>query len=126
VQLSRASLATLLLLLAAACGDRGGPGAAPPPRYTIACDSADTSDKSTLFCVRTDSRNGDVSVVDLDRLPITSGAARAADENDGTYQTVCDSTVTPQKSDFRCVRIHTRTGDVVVLRLAELPRWPRP
>jgi hypothetical protein len=123
VQLNRAIIVPLLVV--AACGERGGNGAAPP-RFAIACDSADTSDKSTLFCVRTDSKNGDVSVVDLDRLPITSGAARAADERDGTYQTVCDSTVTPQKSDFRCVRIHTGTGDVVMLRLSELPRWPHP
>ncbi|HUQ03389.1 MAG TPA: hypothetical protein VM261_12890 [Kofleriaceae bacterium] len=124
MQLSR--LALLAGLLLAACGDRGGNGGGATPRYSIACDSADTSDKSTLFCVRTDSRNGDVSVVDLDRLPITSGASRAADESDGTYQTVCDSTVTSQKSDFRCVRIHTRTGDVVMLRLSELPHWPHP
>ena len=109
----------------AAC-DRGGAAGRAAPRYQLVCDSADTAEKSTLFCVRADSRNGDVSIVDIDRLPITSGASRATEERDGTYQTVCDSTVTPQKSDFRCLRMHTGSGDVVVLRLSELPHWPRP
>ena len=117
--------AGLFALALAGCSSAKGGAPAPSPRYTLACDSADTAQQSTLFCVRTETRNGDAMVVDLDRLPITSGASRAAEETDGTYQTVCDSTVTPQKSDFRCVRLHTRTGDMVVLRLSELPHWPR-
>jgi hypothetical protein len=116
--------AVAVALLMTACGT-GGRAEPPRPRYQLVCDSADTAQQSTLFCVRTDTRNGDAFVVDLDRLPITSGASKAADERDGTYQTVCDSTVTPQKSDFRCVRLHTGTGDVIVLRLSELPHWPR-
>lgn len=118
-------LTGLLLGLGAlvAC-DRGAPASAAP-RFQLVCDSADTSEKSTLFCVRADSRNGDTHVIDIDKLPITSGPSKAADERDGTYQTVCDSTVTPTKSDFRCLRLHTGSGEVVVLRLAELPRWPR-
>jgi hypothetical protein len=120
----RAAVGLAMLALAGGC-DRGG-GSSGAPRFQLVCDSADTSDKSTLFCVRADTRNGDVSVVDIDRLPITSGASRAADEHDGTFQTVCDSTQTPQKADFRCLRIHARTGEIVVLRLTELPRWPRP
>lgn len=116
-------VAALGLIVLAGCAKDGGRVSAGP--FTLACDSADTAQKSTMFCVRTDSRNGDVLVVDLDRLPITSGASRAADGPPGTYQTVCDSTVTPQKSDFGCVRLHTGTGEVVVLRLAELPHWPR-
>ncbi|MCB9563638.1 MAG: hypothetical protein H6709_12350 [Kofleriaceae bacterium] len=116
----------LALATAAGCGRSGGGAAGvPPPPYALSCDSADTAQQSTLFCVRTDTRNGDVMVVDLDRLPITSGASRAADEPAGTYQTICDSTVTPTKSDFRCLRMHVRTGEIVVLRLAELPHWPR-
>jgi hypothetical protein len=123
VQLTRLAAAALVIL-GAACTERGG-AAAPVPRYQLVCDSADTSEKSSLFCVRADSRNGDTMVIDLDKLPMTSGASRAAEERDGTYQTVCDSTVTPQQSDFRCLRLHTRSGDVVVLRLTELPHWPR-
>ncbi len=112
---------------ASACrAQEAGEGRSPsPPRYELRCDSADTAQASTLFCVRLDTRNGDAVVLDLDKLPVTSGSSRAQDESDGTYQLGCDSTVTPQKSDFRCLRLHTRTGDVVMLRLSELPPWPR-
>lgn len=96
----------------------------PPPRYQLRCDSADTAQASTLFCVRLDTKNGDAVVVDLDKLPVTTGPSRATEETDGTYQIECDSTVTPQHSDFRCLRLHVRTGDVVMLRLSELPHFP--
>lgn len=121
VQLATAAFA--VTLLAACGGEAGAPAAAPP--FQLTCDSADTARASTLFCVRTDTRSGDVLVVDLDRLPITSGSAAADAEAPGTYQTVCDSTVTPDQSDFRCVRLHVHSGEIVVLRLSELPRWPR-
>jgi hypothetical protein len=111
--------------LAAACGKGDAAGGAPAPRFQLHCDSADTTERSSVFCVRADTRNGDTFVVDLEKLPVTNGASRAADERDGTYQTVCDSTVTPTKSDFHCLRLHTATGEIVVLRLSELPRWPR-
>ena len=124
-QLPLQLIAAVALATLAACGDRGAPAGAPAPRYQLHCDSADTQQLSTLFCVRADTRNGDTHVIDLDELPVTSGASRAADERDGTYQTVCDSTVMPTKSDFHCLRLHTITGEVVRLRLSELPRWPR-
>jgi hypothetical protein len=116
--------AVALAVAAMGCADRGASGGAAP-RFQLHCDSVDTSEQSKLFCVRADSRNGDIDIVDLDKLPITSGASRAAEERDGTYQTVCDSTVTPTQSDFHCLRLHTGSGEIVVLRLGELPRWPR-
>jgi hypothetical protein len=113
-----------LAIVAAGCSSSGA--AAPPgPRYQLSCDSADTAQQSTLFCVRLDTHNGEALVVDLDKLPITAGSSRALEDVDGTYRVECDSTVTPQKSDFRCLRLHTRTGEVVMLRLSELPHWPR-
>ena len=95
------------------------------PSFTLSCDSADTSTQSTLFCVRTDTRNGDAVVLDLAKVPLTTGSSAASDGPSGRFETVCDSTNTAQKSDFRCLRLDTRTGDVVMLRLAELPRWPK-
>lgn len=108
--------------LAVAACTKDAPAARPA--FTLTCDSADTSTQSTLFCVRTDTRNGDAVVIDLAKVPLTTGASKAADGPSGTFATVCDSTNTAQKSDFRCLRLDTRTGDVVMLRLAELPRWP--
>lgn len=113
----------VLVLALGACAQKAG-SSAPPARFQLECDSADTSQASTLFCVRIDTRNGDALVVDLDKLPVTSGPSRATDETDGTYVMECDSTVTPQHSDFRCLRMHTRTGDIVMLRLSELPHLP--
>jgi hypothetical protein len=123
VQLSARLGAAALLLAVAGCG--GSAASSAPPPFALTCDSADTAQQSALFCVRTDTRDGDVMVVDLDRLPITAGAARAGAEASGTYQTVCDSTSTPAQADFRCVRLHRVSGELVLLRLSELPHWPR-
>lgn len=112
----------LAAMIAASCAKDSMP---VRPPFALTCDSADTETQSTLFCVRTDTRNGDVVVIDLARVPLTAGTSRAAEGPSGTYQTVCDSTNTSQKSDFRCLRLDTRTGEVVMLRLSELPRWPR-
>lgn len=112
----------LALALLVSCSKKAS--VEPAPRFQLACDSADTSQASTLFCVRLDTRNGDALVIDLDKLPVTSGPSRATDEVDGTYVMACDSTVTPQHSDFRCLRLHTQTGEIVMLRLSELPHWP--
>jgi hypothetical protein len=116
------ALVIVAIVVTASCGKEG---ATARPAFTLACDSADTATQSTLFCVRTDTRNGDAVVLDLQKVPLTTGTSRAAEGPSGTFQTVCDSTNTAQKSDFRCLRLDTRTGDVVMLRLSELPRWPR-
>jgi hypothetical protein len=126
-RLLRSAVATLLLCAAGAViactSPTLTPGGEGPGPFALACDSADTTQRSTLFCVRTDTRDGDVLVVDLETAPVTTGSSRASLEPAHTYQTVCDSTVTPEQSDFRCLRLNTRTGDIVVLRLSELPRW---
>ncbi|MGE0400499.1 MAG: hypothetical protein AB7T06_27555 [Kofleriaceae bacterium] len=111
----------VLVLALSACAKTG---ASPRPAFELDCDSADTDTQATLYCVRTDTRNGDVVVLDLAKLPLTTGSAKAADAQAGTYVTHCSSTNTAQKADFRCVRMDSRTGDVVMLRLSELPRWP--
>jgi uncharacterized protein YecT (DUF1311 family) len=122
VQLTRAASIAAAAMVAASCAK--DPAPARPP-FALACDSADTATQSTLFCVRTDTRNGDAVVIDLAKVPVTAGSSRAAEGPSGSYQTACSSTNTAQKSDFRCLRLDTRTGDVVMLRLSELPRWPR-
>ncbi|HLL24440.1 MAG TPA: hypothetical protein VK427_20050 [Kofleriaceae bacterium] len=111
----------VLVLALAACSKQA---AAPRPAFALDCDSADTATQATLYCVRSDTRNGEVVILDLAKLPVTTGSAKAAEGPSGTYETVCASTNTAQKADFRCVRLDTRTGDVAMLRLSELPRWP--
>jgi urease accessory protein UreE len=111
-----------IAVIAAGCSN--APGGAAPPRYQLACDGANTPQQATLFCIRLDTRNGEALVIDLDKLPVTTGSSRALDEADATYRIECASTATAQRSDFRCLRLHTRTGEVVMLRLSELPHWP--
>lgn len=125
--MKHSNLGPILALALAAC-QGGAPAAsvaaATAPAYTLACDSSDTAEASTLYCVRTDTRSGDILLVDLDQVPVTTGSTRGLDEAPGTYQTVCDSTSTSVRADFRCVRLHTLTGEIVLVTLAELPRWP--
>ncbi|HEY6179129.1 MAG TPA: hypothetical protein VIX73_31965 [Kofleriaceae bacterium] len=120
-----AVLLTRLALAFAVAGCSTGPAATALQRYQLACDPANTPQQATLFCVRLDTRNGEALVLDLDKLPVTAGSSRALDDADGTYRIECASTATAQRSDFRCLRLHTRTGEVVMLRLSELPHWPR-
>lgn len=96
----------------------------PSPPFALRCESLDSPNESTLQCVRLDTRDGDVRVIDLDKVPITSGTSRGAAELPGTYHLECDATTTAQRSDLFCVRLHTQTGEVVLLKLSELPRWP--
>jgi hypothetical protein len=115
-----------LLAFSALWGCAQGAQPTPGPNFTLACESLDAPTESTLQCVRTDTRNGDVRLIDLDKVPITSGTSRALEEGAGTYQVVCDATTTSQRSDLWCVRIHALNGEVVLLKLGELPRWPSP
>jgi hypothetical protein len=118
-------LAVLMLagLALGGCG-RGSSASKDAPRYQLTCDSSDTSVQSTLFCVRTDTRSGDVRVVQLSKLPVSDGATAAVEGTSGSYQTACDSTDTPERSEFRCVRLNTTTGDAIVLNLSTLPKLP--
>jgi hypothetical protein len=110
--------------LAASCGRGSSASSNPAPRYELSCDSSDTSVQSTLFCVRTDTRNGDVRVLELSKLPVSDGASASVESSNGTYQTVCDSTDTPEVSQFRCVRLNTTSGETIVLDLSKLPKLP--
>lgn len=115
----------LVVLLAASCSERPLPAASDPAGsvalpFHLVCDSADTRESSTLFCVRLDTRDGDVRRVDLSKLPQSNGPTRAAAGPAGTYQLVCDSTNTEVQSDFRCVRLHRQTGELLLVRLPKV------
>jgi hypothetical protein len=93
--------------------------------YEIVCDSADTDETSTMFCVRIDTRTGDLRRVALDKIPRLEGAAAAQpDKGAGAFQLACDSTNTATKADFRCVRLDRNTGDVVLVNLPSIPTMP--
>lgn len=109
-------------LLAAACGrDAPRPAAAhEAPPYELVCDSSDTTQSSTLFCMRIDTRTGDVRTVDLAKLPTSNGPTASPAGPSGTYDLVCDSTDTATHSEFRCLRFNRQTGEAMIVKLPKV------
>lgn len=125
MHLRRAAAILMAVSASTACGkaNRGGSGG-PAHNYELVCDSSDTRETSTLFCMRMDTRTGDVKRVDLSRLPQSNGPTKAAEEPAGVYQLVCDSTDTELKSDFRCIRLNRRTGELLLVSLPKVETFP--
>jgi hypothetical protein len=94
--------------------------------FDLVCDSADTNESSTMFCMRMDTRNGDILFVDQTKLTQSNGPTAAAmTEPPESYQLVCDSTNTPTKADFRCLRLHRGTGEIVLVGLPKVGKFPQ-
>lgn len=123
LQLIRTSALTLTLLVGFGCRAETDRAALP---YTLSCDSADTELQATPYCVRTDTRNGDIVRVNIDQLTISRGSTKAMSEAEGTYQTECVASNTPTRADFRCLRLHRGTGEIILVRLSEVPVVPIP
>jgi hypothetical protein len=99
-------------------------GGATGLRYDLVCDSSDTDKQSSLVCVRIDSANGDIKLLKNEKLPVLDGPTGAKEKPPGTYKVVCDSTDTPQHSEFHCLRIDRETGEVMVVRLPKMGTIP--
>jgi hypothetical protein len=113
-----AVLVTMLSL--ASCERSAGNGARGDVRYRLVCDSADTAQSSTLFCTRLDTRTGDVRTVDLAKVSVSNGPVGGPEYPPGTYELVCKSTQTPQRADYRCVRLNASTGEILLLNLPKV------
>jgi hypothetical protein len=116
---SRLFLAAAGILIVAGCNKSSS-----DRPFDLVCDSTDTLESSTLHCVRIDTRDGDTRRVLLNSIPRAQGPTRSAPEAPGTYQLVCNSTDTPQRSDFRCVRLNRRTGELLIVAEQLLPTIP--
>jgi hypothetical protein len=113
--------AWIISALVLACGcESGASSQGTAPRYALACDSSDTRESSTLFCVRLDGLTGDVRRIDLTKIAVASGAGA----QEGAYDISCDSTDTEQRSDFHCVRLDRNSGEVVIIDLPNAPSIP--
>jgi hypothetical protein len=102
---------------------RASPGSSPP-NFDLVCDSTETAKQATLFCVRHDTRDGDVKVVDLNKIPRSQGSTAAAAGGGGRYKLVCRSADTPEQGDFRCVRLDTVSGDLLLVTLPKVDTIP--
>jgi hypothetical protein len=114
--------AILLSVLLAACSKPSS--SAPPHNFELHCASSDTDKESRLFCLRIDSRSGEVVRVDHAALPTSNGPTVGPVGPSGTYALACDATVTTTRSDLYCVRLHRGTGEMLLIGLPSLPTIP--
>lgn len=98
------------------------PGAA---NYELDCGAANTTNAAELHCVRTDTRTGEVVVVDHMKLPVSSGPTAAGTAPAGRFTTACAATSTEKRADFYCVRMNTETGELLLLNLQKADAFPR-
>lgn len=114
----RQSVAFILLV---ACS-RGGPAAGrsadgSSPNFELICRASNTSTDSKLFCMRHDTRTGDVKRVAIDALPVSRGSTGSGQAAAGTYQLTCESTQTATRSDVYCVRLNKQNGEMLLVAL---------
>ena len=58
------------------------------------------------------------------KLPVSNGPTASAVEAPGTYTTACAATSMPNRADFFCVRLNTRTGDMLMINLPKVGTLP--
>ena len=109
------------LLVLAACGRAEGTApAGQAPAFQLVCDATETRESAALHCVRHDTRNGDTKRVALASIPAAQGPTATTPGPPGSYQLVCRSTTTEARSDFYCVRLDTRTGELLLVALPKV------
>ena len=117
--MTKFAFAAALALMAC---DKSPPAASGTPRpaprnFELTCDAAETDKSATLFCTRIDTRNGDVRQVDLNRINQSNGPTASTAGPPGRYQLVCRSADSAAKADYRCVRLDTQSGELLLLKL---------
>jgi hypothetical protein len=116
---------TLLLVAAAACSTRGPDAAvATAPNYELACAAASTATAAQMQCVRTDTRSGEVLVVDYMKLPVSSGPTAVGAASPGRFTTACAAPATTTRADFLCIRMNTETGEMILVNLTKIGSLP--
>lgn len=114
----------LAVTLLAGCKDAPAGDASTPPNFELDCESSDTATASELFCVRTDTRTGDILRVTYGQLPTSNGPTAAPEGRAGRFTTVCDATSTDTRSDFYCIRLDTDTGEMLLVNLQKVAAFP--
>ncbi len=95
------------------------------PNFELDCRSSNTATAAELFCVRTDTRNGDIVRVMHMSLPTSNGPTAAEKGGPaGQFTTVCDATSTDTRSDLYCVRMNTETGEMLLVNLQKVGSIP--
>jgi hypothetical protein len=126
------SIILLFALGAGACKSEPEKTAAPAvaastprsPNFELDCAPSNTSNAAVLFCVRTDTRSGEVLNVNIFALPVSTGSTKVGDGPAGRFTTTCDATSTNAHSDFYCVRMNTDSGEMVMVNLQKVGSIP--
>jgi hypothetical protein len=100
------------------------PTVARSPNFELDCAPSNTSNAAVLFCVRTDTRSGEVLNVNIFALPVSTGSTKVGDGPAGRFTTICDATSTDTHSDFYCVRMNTDSGEMVMVNLQKIGSTP--
>ena len=108
-----------LLVALTACSSRAS-SSISAVNYELDCASANTATASQLNCVRTDSRTGDILVIDYLKLPVSNGPTATGTAPAGQFTTSCDSTSTEKRADFYCIRMNIETGDLLLINLQKV------
>lgn len=111
------------LVVLAACSAHATSGM-PVANFELDCASTNTPTAAQLNCVRTDTRTGDVLVIDYMRLPVSNGPTVASAGSAGRFTTSCDATSTEKRADFYCIRLNTETGDLLLVNLQKVSAFP--
>jgi hypothetical protein len=123
---SERAAAALAALLVGCSGrpEAARAASAPAANFTLDCAPSNTDTAAQLFCVRTDTRSGEVKRVSYLQVPVVAGSATTASAEAGTFQTECAATSTPQRSDFYCLRLNVVTGEIVLVNLQKSAQIP--
>jgi hypothetical protein len=121
---------TSLLLVVAACANGGsgssvGGAKAGDAAFQLDCEGSATNTSGQIYCVRTDTRSGDVLKIDMAKLPISNGPTGAAAGPAGRYDTRCVAINMAERSDFACVRLNTESGELMLVNLQKVDSLPK-
>jgi hypothetical protein len=98
--------------------------ASPQPNFELDCGATDTASATQLHCVRTDTRTGELLVVDYMRLPVSNGPTGTGTTAPGRFTTACQATATNDRADFYCIRMNTDSGELLLVNLTKVGTLP--
>ena len=102
-----------LAVMACSAQNTGGTAA----NYELDCGAANTATAAQLHCIRTDTRSGEVVVVNYLKLPVSNGSTATGPAPAGRFTTSCSAPSTEKQADFYCIRMNTETGELLLINL---------
>jgi hypothetical protein len=121
--------ALILLVSLSGCAQQGRTAVDPPAasgNFHLTCAAPSTANSAQMQCVRTDTRSGDIVVVDYMKLPQSTGPTATGGAAAGRFETACAAPSTASRGEFLCVRLNTETGEMLMINLTKVTVFPPP